>query len=72
VVTIDPPRHVLVVAHEPVPGYMGAMTMPFLVHDTIDLSAIKPGDHIDAAVVVRPDSVWLEDIVIQRPEPRTP
>ncbi len=54
----------VVVDHEAIPGFMGAMTMPYLVKDSKDLNRMKPGDAIQADVVVSDDGVWLENIVI--------
>lgn len=36
----------IVIAHQDVPGYMPAMTMPFQVGETPDVAALKPGDRV--------------------------
>lgn len=36
----------LTIHHEPIPGYMDAMTMPFVVADTARVPAIAAGDTI--------------------------
>ncbi len=50
----------LVVAHEDIPGFMPAMTMPFrLAEPRADL---LPGDRIQATLVVGDDASWIEGI----------
>ncbi|MEO8432153.1 MAG: SCO family protein [Acidobacteriota bacterium] len=51
------------VAHDAVPGFMGAMTMVFPVHAPPDLlRALSAGDTIDATLVVEESRYWLEGI----------
>ncbi len=68
------------VAHEDIPGFMPAMTMPFRIRGT---SGVRPGDRIEATLVMRDTESWLEDVrVLARglpiarrasaPEPATP
>jgi protein SCO1/2 len=55
----------LIVNHETIPGFMMAMTMPYVVKDPQGLSAVEIGDRITADVVVEPDNnFWLERVVI--------
>ena len=72
IVAIDAPRHVVVIAHDAIPGYMAPMTMPYPVGESIDFSSLIPGDRVSADVVVSPDSVWLEHVVIQHRERPAP
>lgn len=72
VVATDPSRHVLVIAHDAIPGYMGAMTMPYPVGDAVDLARIRPGDRLTAELVVRSDSAWLERVVVHSDESNGP
>lgn len=51
VVEVRPPDHV-VVAHEAIPGFMDAMTMPFAVADPSLLAGLVPGDTVAADLVV--------------------
>lgn len=59
----------LLVEHESIPGFMGAMTMLFPAHGPAEVSrALLPGDVIDATLVVEEDRYWLEAIR-RRPGP---
>ena len=49
-----------VVAHEDILGFMPAMTMPFKVSRAP--GAIRPGDRIEATLVVTDKESWLEDL----------
>ena len=52
------------VEHEAVPGYMEGMTMPFPVKDAREVAALlRPGDRIEATLVVEKDKYWLEKIL---------
>ena len=52
------------VAHEDIPGFMPAMTMPFSVRDPEGLAALRPGDRIRATLVVAEEEAWLERLEI--------
>ena len=53
----------VMVAHDAVPGFMGAMTMLFPVHAPPGvLLALSAGDTIDATLVVEESRYWLEGI----------
>jgi protein SCO1/2 len=55
----------IVVAHDNIPGFMAAMTMPYAVRDPHGLGEVQPGDRIVADVVVESSSdYWLEHILI--------
>ena len=56
----------VVVAHEQVPGFMPAMTMPFPVHDDESLAALRRGDEITATLVVGETHATLEEVKIVR------
>ncbi len=52
------------VRHEAVPGYMAGMTMPFPVKDEPQVVGIlRPGDRIEATLVVDGERYWLEKIL---------
>jgi protein SCO1/2 len=54
-------------AHEAIPGFMDAMTMPYKLKDPSILSDLHPGDMITADVLVSPDpnaDVLLDHIVV--------
>jgi protein SCO1/2 len=71
VVSVDRAGGKVTVRHEAVPGYMDAMTMPFAVGETKILDDLKPGDTIEAKLLVGDRSSHLEGIVVSRP-PGTP
>ena len=50
VIAVDKNARTATIAHEDIPGYMGAMTMPFAVKSDGDLEMIKPGNAITATV----------------------
>jgi protein SCO1/2 len=52
----------ILVAHEDIPGFMPAMTMPYVVKDAAILKDRVPGDLITATLMVAPGSAWLSAI----------
>ena len=52
------------VAGDAIPGYMGAMTMPYPIPDARVLSTLAPGDEITADLVVTDQGPHLENVVI--------
>jgi protein SCO1/2 len=66
VVSVDPAARQVIVRHEEIPGYMDAMTMPFKVAETKMLSELRPGDEIEAKLVVGEKASRLEGIVVSR------
>lgn len=67
VVSVDRAGGKVTLKHEAVPGYMDAMTMPFAVGETKILDDLKPGDTIEAKLLVGDRSSHLEGIVVSRP-----
>ena len=63
VLAVDPARQELTVRHEDIQGFMPAMTMPFRVADRRVLQERKPGDLIQATLVVTDSSGRLEDVI---------
>jgi len=53
---------VAVIAHEEVPGYMQAMTMPFNVKTPAELKGLRPGDPIVFQLFVTDTDDWIEQI----------
>ena len=54
----------ITVEHETIPGYMQGMTMPFPVRDDPKVVQIlRPGDRIEATLVVDGGNFWLEKIL---------
>jgi protein SCO1 len=66
VTAIDKPRQAVVVDHEAIPGFMGAMEMPYPVADIKSLDNIAPGDEIRADIVVTNGQPVLENIVVTK------
>ncbi|MBN2242316.1 MAG: SCO family protein [Acidobacteria bacterium] len=64
VVAVDPERRQATLEHEEIPGYMGAMTMPFNVGEQWALSALSPGQKVEATLVVQEGRSWIENIRI--------
>jgi protein SCO1 len=64
VVAVDPAQKQVTVNHEAIPGFMGAMTMPYPLLEAKTLSQLNPGDQITADVVVTDDGVHLENVVV--------
>jgi protein SCO1/2 len=61
---VDTARAQVTVEHETIPGYMQGMTMPFPVRDDPKVVQIlRPGDRIEATLVVDGGSFWLEKIL---------
>ncbi len=66
VVSVEADAGRVTVAHKEVPGFMGAMTMPFPVADRQILASMQEGDKLRATLVVQGSSHWLEDLVVSR------
>jgi protein SCO1 len=62
VVAVDKIGKKLTVDHEAIPGFMGAMTMPYPVKDEHLLDNLSPGDQVTAKVVSSGGEIWLENI----------
>jgi protein SCO1/2 len=83
VVEVDAANRRVTIAHQDIPGFMPAMTMPFalLEKDAALLQGVFPGDEITATLVVPDSRYWLEDVVVVKrgtpdpnaaPVPRSP
>jgi protein SCO1/2 len=62
VVSIDKQSKMVNVDSEAIPGYMDAMTMPYVVKPESELDQLKPGEPITADLIVQDESAWLENI----------
>ncbi|HEV8118842.1 MAG TPA: SCO family protein [Thermoanaerobaculia bacterium] len=57
-------RSEITVEHEAVPDFMGGMTMAFPVRDDPQVTRLlRPGDKIEATLVVEKERYWLEKIL---------
>jgi len=52
VVAVDKDKRLATISHEDIKGYMPGMVMPFLVKDEGALQMMKPGDLVQATLVV--------------------
>jgi protein SCO1 len=64
VVSIDRAQQHIVVDAEEIPGFMGAMAMPYPVADVRTLDLVAPGDQITADVVVSDAGAKLDNVVV--------
>ena len=64
VVALEPASSLITLAHEKIPGFMEAMTMPFSVRDTAMLRGIDVGDTVTGVLVVRKPEVWLDSLSV--------
>ena len=71
VVNVDKRGSVVSVAHEAIPGYMDAMTMPFKLKDPSLLDIMADGDRLQATLVVSGTRSWLEEVVVVQEAPDT-
>lgn len=59
---IKPDGRTVIIEHEEIPGYMPAMTMPFTVKNTNELTGVKPRDIVQFRMVVTEDDGWIEQV----------
>lgn len=64
VVSVDRANKTATISHEEIKDFMEAMTMPYKFKEAWPLEVMKPGDQVQATLVVTDDSAWLEDVVI--------
>ncbi|HXG37150.1 MAG TPA: SCO family protein, partial [Bacteroidota bacterium] len=64
VVAIDTAKLRVTIAHEEIPDYMKAMTMPFKVKDPGLLKNIQVGDSVQGTLAVSRTESWLETLAV--------
>jgi protein SCO1 len=64
VVSIDKRANMATIEGEDIPGFMGAMVMPYVVKPSSELDKLSPGDAITADVVVQGDNSWIEKVTV--------
>jgi protein SCO1/2 len=70
---VDRPGRTVTVAHEAIPGFMPAMTMPLRVAQTSDLDDVEPGDEVEGRLVVGgPNGTRLEGLTVTKPALASP
>jgi protein SCO1/2 len=50
------------IKHEAIPGFMAAMTMPYKARDPQEFATLKPGDLINATLIVLSNDAYLENV----------
>jgi protein SCO1/2 len=60
---LEPENGRVVIAHEAIPGFMEAMTMPFQARTPSSLAGFKAGDSVAFRLFVAEDRSWIEKIV---------
>lgn len=74
VVEIDTAKNRVMIAHEEIPDYMMAMTMPFKVKNPALLKGLQVGDSISGTLAVSRTESWLETITVvgkyEMPDPQ--
>jgi protein SCO1/2 len=71
---VDPARPSVTIRHDEIPGFMAAMTMTFRLKDASALEDVRPGDEVEATLVVvkqggEVSDYELNDLVVSRPAP---
>lgn len=61
VVSFDKNKKEVTIAHEAIPGYMDAMTMPFTLRDEWVFDVLAPGATIQATLIVDGGKSWIEN-----------
>ena len=64
VVSVEPEKRSVTIAHEDVKGYMPGMTMPFTVRNDADLQILVPNAEVTATLVVDGSHSWLENLFV--------
>src|SRR5438552_766846 len=49
-----------------IPGFMGAMAMPYMFKDSVALSKLKVGDHITGDLVVTGGKTLVDNVVVDK------
>ncbi len=71
VVAVAANQQSVTLAHEAIPGYMPAMTMPFPIKDPRVLEGIEPGDEVEGELVVTEEEGWIARLrVVRKGEPQ--
>jgi protein SCO1 len=62
VLAVTPDRQEATVKHGEIAGLMPAMTMPYKIKEKAELNAVKPGDVIDATLVIVENDAFLTGV----------
>jgi protein SCO1/2 len=61
--TVEPENGQVIIAHESIPGFMDAMTMPFRVKDPSVPAAIQAGDSVSFRLSVTAEESWIDNVI---------
>jgi len=64
IISVDKEGKTVVVDHDEIPNFMGAMAMPYPVRDETQLDNVEAGDEVNAQVVVDDAGMYLDNIVV--------
>jgi protein SCO1/2 len=62
VIAVKPREKTVEIKHEEIPGYMPAMTMPFDVRDTNELSGLQPGQRVSFRLLATDTEAWIDQV----------
>jgi protein SCO1 len=71
IVSVDEKKGTATIEHEDIPGFMPAMTMEFPVREAGALMILKPGNRVEATLVVTDDAYWLDGPIVLKLETGT-
>jgi protein SCO1 len=60
---VEPENGRVIIAHEAIPGFMDAMTMPFHVKAPDVLAAVQAGDSVSFRLSVTAEQSWIDNVV---------
>lgn len=64
VVALDPASSLITIAHEKIPDFMEAMTMPFTIKDSTLFRGVEVGDSVRGVVVLQRPEIWLDSLTV--------
>jgi protein SCO1/2 len=64
VVALEPASSLITIAHEKIPNFMEAMTMPFSVKDSALFRGVEVGDSVLGVVAIRKPEIWLDSLTV--------
>ena len=69
---IEPENGRVIIAHEAIPGFMDAMTMPFRIKNPDVLRAFQAGDSVSFRLSITAEQSWIDNIVKLHDAPPIP
>jgi protein SCO1/2 len=67
VVSTDTATQHITIAHDEIPNFMKAMTMPFAVKEAWVTTAVKRGSVVTGTLIVDGARTWIEQVVVADP-----